>query len=399
MGRTSTGEVERLDPGWRGRVLRDILVIVRAMVPAAAAIAAILGASGRSWATVTVEQAHGQVSVRAKGGKEPRPVAEGAELAVGDEVRAGPASEARLAFGEGVRVTLLPRSSLVVEEDAPKAAAVALSLGRLRAELARLGRAFEVRTPVLVASVRGTRFMVSWSGAVASVAVWEGKVEVRHARRGHVLLGPGEAVDGGPSSLGAVRRDAASTVGERGWAVSRPAGFAPEATRDGASRRWVRSRVEKVQAAGRTWEIRIRETITAVSVPKVWYPGEAWDYACVGSPGRESRESRRWGLPVHRTRCRGEMSLTEGFEVAEDFDGEAARRLFSAVYQWSAEVPARPERALPPEVRRALERLAGEPGEGHAAYLDFVDALAPTKGAPSEDGPPEVDAGPVPLLR
>ncbi|WP_314963240.1 FecR domain-containing protein [Bradyrhizobium cosmicum] len=58
------------------------------------------------------------------------------------------------------------------------------------------GNPFKVLTPQAIAAVRGTKWTVDVADAKTSVFVADGRVGVvRRARRGGVVLGPGEGVD------------------------------------------------------------------------------------------------------------------------------------------------------------------------------------------------------------
>ena len=159
-------------------------------------------------------------------------------------------------------------------------------------------------------------------------------------------------------------------------------------------------RTETVRAAGKRWTVKLHEEIAVSSLAKLWSKGARWDYACTGVTDRESRESRRWGLPVHEARCRSRSGYEEGFEIAEDFDGEGASRMVAVTYlQWAA-VPGWPDLTLlPEEVRRGIEPLAAAVGPGYSAYQDLVDSLSPTKAAAADEGGAEVGGEAVPILR
>lgn len=100
----------------------------------------------------------------------------------GDRVRTGRDGRAEIAL-DGATIRLYPSSVLRLPNDATAAGgsqAVDLERGSsLFDVLHRHGAAFEVRTPEVVVSVKGTRFGVDLSRPAAAVAVYRGSVGVR----------------------------------------------------------------------------------------------------------------------------------------------------------------------------------------------------------------------------
>lgn len=88
-------------------------------------------------------------------------VSEGDALAKGDRIRTGAGAKATITFDDDSRVELGPKSFFLLQEAEPKAATMQLTLGFLKAWVAKISsRRFEVRTPTAVCAVRGTEFSV-----------------------------------------------------------------------------------------------------------------------------------------------------------------------------------------------------------------------------------------------
>lgn len=151
------------------------------------------GAQGRaSWQVVEIS---GNADVVVSGAQ-PVALSRSAGLAGGEQVRTGPDGRVVLRRGEDTLV-VAPNSAIVLPATAEGAVTRVLQLlGSLivRVEQRKDG-AFEVRTPFLVAVVKGTFFSVSVDAAGSRVHVVEGRVEVTElANRATLSLGPGQAV-------------------------------------------------------------------------------------------------------------------------------------------------------------------------------------------------------------
>lgn len=129
-----------------------------------------------------VESAVGAVEIAS--GQPPawRPVTAGEPIGPGDAIRTGHDGRAELVLGTGT-VRLYPNSLLRVPLlGAGDAASERLRLERGRSlfdVLKRRDGRFEVETPEVVVSVKGTRFGVDVADALAQVAVYRGLVGVR----------------------------------------------------------------------------------------------------------------------------------------------------------------------------------------------------------------------------
>lgn len=111
------------------------------------------------------------------------PAGEGQTLAAGDSIRTARGARAELQLGSGI-VRLYGDSLLRIPTDAAGsegAVAVELERGDSLFEVIRnrLRQEFEVRTPEVVVSVKGTRFGVSLGDSLAAVSVYRGTVGLR----------------------------------------------------------------------------------------------------------------------------------------------------------------------------------------------------------------------------
>jgi len=104
------------------------------------------------------------------------PPRSGDALAAGDQIRTGREGRVELVW-QGATIRLFGDSLLRLPEERR---GVALDQGDgLFDVLKRVGKSFEVETPDVVVSVKGTRFAVELEGETASVAVYRGSVGVR----------------------------------------------------------------------------------------------------------------------------------------------------------------------------------------------------------------------------
>jgi hypothetical protein len=104
---------------------------------------------------------------------------EGDALGAGDRIRTGEDGRAEIAL-DGSTLRLYPNSLLrLPAANVPGTTAVEMDRGTSLFDVLRRGDAFEVRTPEVVVSVKGTRFGVGIEDGAASVAVYHGVVGVR----------------------------------------------------------------------------------------------------------------------------------------------------------------------------------------------------------------------------
>ncbi len=121
-----------------------------------------------------------------------QPLAAGARLAAGEDIRSGANGYVALRLADGSTLLLLPATEARIERAQRSPAAgttdTALQLERGRAEArvqrpAKAASRFEIRTPVATTAVRGTEFRVAVGGARerSTTEVLEGEVGVRDA--------------------------------------------------------------------------------------------------------------------------------------------------------------------------------------------------------------------------
>ncbi len=145
----------------------------------------------------------------------------GTPLAEGDWVRVGAGASAELSIDGDTHVALSSGSDLGVTSLAAAGLELRLALGSLAAKVRKLatGQNFRVRTPTVVAAVRGTEFIVEEDadgGAGRVGVVDEGRVEVSSEeggepvfleRRQETVIRPGRPPEA-PRALEALRRHA-----------------------------------------------------------------------------------------------------------------------------------------------------------------------------------------------
>lgn len=165
--------------------LEPAAALVRACV-----VAAVDGPEARQWAA-------GAWSPLAPG----QPVSAEAKLAT------GPGTRLKLACDGGIVVTVGVGTEVNLETLAGQGDSVVVQLieGIIGLLAPPAGwRRFEVRTPLAIASVRGTEWLVEHGAEASAVFVRDGRVAVR-ARGGGGTLGPGEgitiAAGGGPGEV------------------------------------------------------------------------------------------------------------------------------------------------------------------------------------------------------
>ncbi|MEO8202825.1 MAG: FecR domain-containing protein [Betaproteobacteria bacterium] len=133
----------------------------------------------------SIELAHVEGDVQSKGA----PLRSGAKLAPGDDIKTGTNGYVTIKLSDGSTLVLQPGSDMAIDgvKKSPIAPAAnaqfSLTKGRVEASVPRRnpgGARFEVRTPIAVAAVRGTRFRVTADDQkrTASSEVIEGTVQV-----------------------------------------------------------------------------------------------------------------------------------------------------------------------------------------------------------------------------
>lgn len=150
-------------------------------------LASLLGAPRAAFADAVVRQLSGRVEV---GRGEPpvwTPLATGQVVLPNERVRTGPDGRVELAL-EDSTLRVHENSLLALPPATADAVQVELESGRsLFDVLRREGRRFEVRTPTVVVSVKGTRFGVEAGEQAGVVSVYRGTVGVRATQASEVV--------------------------------------------------------------------------------------------------------------------------------------------------------------------------------------------------------------------
>ncbi|NIM05498.1 MAG: hypothetical protein GTO55_05100 [Armatimonadetes bacterium] len=139
----------------------------------------------------------GTVEVQPKGEASWIPLTLGKLVKAGDIVRTGPDSEVNLAWVGGTHVRLDPNTEFKLimartnNKDRRTASEVSVSLGKIWVKLRKSlkeSSKFEVKTPTIVAAVRGTIFSVEVApDGTTTVETFEGEVGVKQGRQGSIV--------------------------------------------------------------------------------------------------------------------------------------------------------------------------------------------------------------------
>jgi FecR-like protein len=115
------------------------------------------------------------------------PLAAGAAIAEGQEIRTGKNSRAIIRLRDGSRIEMAERSDLEVTERW-SGKTIRLERGSVMVEAAKQGRSrLEVATPDTLVSVKGTIFGVTWGLKGSRVSVVAGEVKVDHSGTSRLL--------------------------------------------------------------------------------------------------------------------------------------------------------------------------------------------------------------------
>ena len=204
-------------------MLRQRVVVFACGVSAAFFLVSAAWAQTGPWTVISVE---GAVSAAATPNAPLQPITQGQSIVATAMIVTGIDGRALLDRA-GDRIEITPGSRLQFEPQA-STTSVLQRAGRAIYDIVTGGKPrFDVRTPFLVAGVKGTVFSVTVTTGGASVSVSEGVVGVSPPTPGGF-----DAADVGAGSSAAVSVDAGSlsiTVEDT------PAGRAPESLRDGAA--------------------------------------------------------------------------------------------------------------------------------------------------------------------
>ena len=128
----------------------------------AAAVLILCAAVCAHAAGVKVEKLTGKVEMKVTETAAWKSVSAGQELAVGAAMRTGADSSCILKWPQGHAVNVRPLSSLVISQTAPGKNSTEIKKGRITARVKKLDRdeTFSIKTPTVIAGVRGTDFFV-----------------------------------------------------------------------------------------------------------------------------------------------------------------------------------------------------------------------------------------------
>lgn len=129
--------------------------------------------------SVRLAEVKGAVSARASSSAEWVAVKEGTMLAPGGEVRTGSGASVVLAFSDGNKVRLAPKTTFGVEGATTLKTTLRLFSGKITAWVKRANNAdFAVRHSAGVAAVRGTTFDMEGSDAALEIALYLGVLDI-----------------------------------------------------------------------------------------------------------------------------------------------------------------------------------------------------------------------------
>ncbi len=177
--------------------------------------------------TARIESFRNKVEIRAGNEDSWKKAASSKILKTDDAVRTGRQSIARVKLADGSKILLLQNSQAELEDLSSVQKAIKLIRGKIRAVVTKMkGEAsFKIKTPIGVASVRGTDFEVEFSEESQEMFVDVRKGAVGVARLGdlenEVVVRPGERIQFGlegaisdPIRMGAVPLDRQEVRGE-----------------------------------------------------------------------------------------------------------------------------------------------------------------------------------------
>ncbi|OGR58247.1 MAG: hypothetical protein A2X36_13315 [Elusimicrobia bacterium GWA2_69_24] len=157
-----------------------------------------------SWAAATISTLQGEAKILNPVSKTWVGAVSNYILTPGEEVRTESRSKLTLAFDDGSKVEIGPKSSFLLEKAEQAETSMRLSFGKMKAWVSRLAnRQFAVRTPTAVCSVRGTEFgvQVAANGAT-QVDLFKGSLGVSDSRGNETLLQEGQRIGVDQRGLG-----------------------------------------------------------------------------------------------------------------------------------------------------------------------------------------------------
>lgn len=305
-----------------------------------------------------IDQLEGRAEVIRSGGGRGVEAKIGLPVKTGDTVVTGRDSWLRLHWADGTTMRIGPNSKVEVrkchfntssrKEESLFSLTVGSVLASIRKRLSS-GSFFEVETPVVVAGVRGTRFMVRMAGGRCSVSVNEGNVEVRSGRA-RTVVPAGQGAD--IPRKGRIERRPMRADEERTWREELPRLLAPylriSRPNDGA----------------------------VVGLPEVEVSGTTDPFATLIVGGRKVR-------PDRTGKFRAKVGLKRGTNVIEVVadDGQGHRTVKFLTVHFGKPARSRSEASL---------RLSVEPpvipADGTSSAV--VEVFVLIKGEPAPDGTP-----------
>ncbi|MGQ0644433.1 MAG: FecR family protein [Elusimicrobiota bacterium] len=129
-----------------------------------------------------LKSVRGSAQVQRAGAQSWAAAKSGSRVKDGDTVKTGPGSQTDILLPQGHRLLVRERTTLKIDSSNPDDMRLSLAAGRVRAFVAKLRKRnkFEMRTPVAVASVRGTVFELEVGEDQSSrLSVLEGSVNYR----------------------------------------------------------------------------------------------------------------------------------------------------------------------------------------------------------------------------
>jgi hypothetical protein len=145
-------------------------------------VALLSGGSAAAQVVGTVTGLVGSASVQRADGTAPTPLALRSEVHEGDTVRTGPGARLRITLGDESVLSLGADGELKLDRLAQVSPAsgslVSLAIGYLRTVIFRLQPAsvFQIRSPSMVAAVRGTDWIESYAAGKTELFVVSGRV-------------------------------------------------------------------------------------------------------------------------------------------------------------------------------------------------------------------------------
>lgn len=154
---------------------------VRAILASACLFATLAWAAPAALAEAVARQVQGSVEIGQGEPPQWRPLAQGESISPDDRIRTGADGRVEITMAAGT-LRVHENSMLRLPPAGADADRVDLERGNSLFDILRRGgRRFEVHTPTVVVSVKGTRFSVDARGDVGEVAVFHGVVGVRAA--------------------------------------------------------------------------------------------------------------------------------------------------------------------------------------------------------------------------